>query len=47
LQERERERPRSHEKLAGIKMFCKLLEIKILEILKIKIDHKKQENEGL
>jgi hypothetical protein len=43
----ERERPRSHEKVTGIKLICKLLTNILLEMLQIIIDHKKQEDSGL
>ena len=39
--------PHYHEKLTGVKLICKLLTNILLEIFKIIIDHKKQENEGL
>ena len=36
-----------HEKLTGVKLLWKLLEIRMLGMSRIKNDHKKQENEGL
>jgi len=36
-----------HEKLTGEKLICKFLIDILLEIFKIKNDHKKQKNDGL